>query len=188
MHSSSFCGSWKPQKGHGVVSSSSSDVSGRLWCGQVCSKVKIRRCAGGQERRQHRAKQTHECYKEHRRCRHAHHSPNHSLDLLSVLGVDLVSVLWSHEHGSKAEGRVLQPSPVTFDDCRCQNGHNIYTNTSGETSAGLFKIQIFWEGMLIVCVNSRAGNLLILLLTRMSMRAPFRWSPLFTWIYTKTHI
>lgn len=31
MHNSSFCGSWKPQKGQGVVSSSSSDVSGRLW-------------------------------------------------------------------------------------------------------------------------------------------------------------
>lgn len=36
------------------------------------------------------------------------------------------------------------------------------------------------------CVDLRAGNLLILLLTRMSMRAPFRWSPLFTWIYIIT--
>ena len=34
----------------------------------------------------------------------------------------------------------------------------------------------------IADVNSRAGNLLMLLLTRISMRAPFRWSPLFTWI------
>lgn len=32
------------------------------------------------------------------------HSPNHSLNLLPVLGVNLISVLRSHQHGSKTEG------------------------------------------------------------------------------------
>lgn len=43
-------------------------------------------------------------------------SPNHRLDLLPVRRVDLVPVLWSHQHGSKAEGRVLQAGPVAFDN------------------------------------------------------------------------
>lgn len=34
--------------------------------------------------------------------------------------------------------------------------------------------------------DSRVGNLLMLLLTRISMRAALRWSPLFTWICTTT--
>lgn len=47
-----------------------------------------------------------------------------------------------------------------------------------------FEINLMLNGGF--CVDLRAGNLLILLLTRMSMRAPFRWSPLFTWIYIIT--
>ena len=36
--------------------------------------------------------------------------------------------------------------------------------------------------------DSRDGNLLMLLATRMSIRAPFMWSPFFTWIWNKWHI
>lgn len=43
-------------------------------------------------------------------------SPNHRLDLLPVLWVDLISVLWSHQHGGEAERRVFQSGSVTLDD------------------------------------------------------------------------
>lgn len=45
--------------------------------------------------------------------------PNHSLDLLPVCRVDLVTVLRSHQHGSKAKGWVLQSGTVTLDNCWC---------------------------------------------------------------------
>lgn len=44
-------------------------------------------------------------------------SPNHRLNLLPVLWVDVISVLRSHQHGSEAEGRVLQSGAVTFNYC-----------------------------------------------------------------------
>lgn len=91
MHSSSFCGSWKPQKGHGVVSSSSSDVSGRLWTRSH------RRC---EEKGENESEEAEEATGRERR----EDSPNHSLDFLPVRGVDVAAVLWSHQHGSKAEG------------------------------------------------------------------------------------
>lgn len=116
-------------------------------------------------------------------------SPNHGLYLLPVRRVDLVTIFWSHQHGSKAEGRVLQSSTVTFNNWWRQDGNNIYTQRN-EISARhfFFKFQwhlsYFYVKRQILCVDSREGNLLILLLTRMSMRAAFMWSPLFTWIYT----
>lgn len=37
------------------------------------------------------------------------------------------------------------------------------------------------------CQYSRDGNLLMLLATRMSIRAPFMWSPRFTWVWNTTN-
>lgn len=39
------------------------------------------------------------------------------------------------------------------------------------------------RAQLLCCQHLRDGNLLMLLATRMSIRAPFMWSPRFTWIW-----
>ena len=41
--------------------------------------------------------------------------PDNALDLLLVLEVDLVAVLWSHEHGRIAEGRVPQARAMALN-------------------------------------------------------------------------
>ena len=61
-------------------------------------------------------------------------SPNHGLYLLPVRWVDLVTIFWSHQHGSKAEGRILQSSTVTFNNGRRQDGNNIYKQRNGISS------------------------------------------------------
>lgn len=52
-------------------------------------------------------------------------SPDHCLNLLFVFGIYLVAVLGPHQRGCKAEGRVLQASPVTLDDSGRQDGHDV---------------------------------------------------------------
>lgn len=70
---------------------------------------------------------------ERKRLRVPGDPPNHRLDLLPVRRVDLVSVLWSHQHGGEAEGRVLQAGAVAFDHRRGEDGNNIYTQTQHTT-------------------------------------------------------
>ena len=53
------------------------------------------------------------------------HVPDNLLNLLLPLGVNALSVLWSHEHGSKAEGRPLESWPVTLNHSGSEDGHNV---------------------------------------------------------------
>lgn len=115
-------------------------------------------------------------------------SPNYIFNLLPVRWHNVVAVLWSHQHGSEAKGGLFQAGALTFNNRRGENGNHIYTHT-GNTARG----PLWWVvGCLILSLSSsmcasRVGNLLMLLLTRISMRAALRWSPLFTWICIKTH-
>lgn len=52
----------------------------------------------------------------------------------------------------------------------------------GPCSAGLIN-ELPCRAQLLCCQHLRDGNLLMLLATRISIRAPFMWSPRFTWIW-----
>ena len=60
------------------------------------------------------------------------HVPDNLLNLLLPLGVYALSVLWSHEHGSKAEGRPLESWPVTLNHSGSEDGHNVCRRTGKE--------------------------------------------------------
>lgn len=53
-------------------------------------------------------------------------SPDHGLDLLPVLEVDLAAVLGPHQHGGKAERRVPEAGAVALDHSRRQDGHHVW--------------------------------------------------------------
>jgi hypothetical protein len=50
---------------------------------------------------------------------------HHGFYLLGVLWVHLRAIFWSHQHGSIAESRCLQPSTTALDHCWSQDGHDI---------------------------------------------------------------
>lgn len=54
---------------------------------------------------------------------------NHCLDLALVGGVDVISVLGSHQHGSVLKGGALHVCPLALYDCGGQDGHHM----AGET-------------------------------------------------------
>lgn len=111
-------------------------------------------------------------------------SPNYIFNLLPVRWHNVVAVLWSHQHSREAKGGLFQAGTLTFDNCRGENGNHIYTHTGTQPVTIVVSLIL----SLSSCMDdSRVGNLLMLLLTRISMRAALRWSPLFTWICIKTH-
>lgn len=62
-------------------------------------------------------------------------APDHRLNLLFVLGVNLVAVFGPHQHGCKAESRVLQACPVTLNHSGRQDGHDVCKTARADSSS-----------------------------------------------------
>lgn len=69
-------------------------------------------------------------------------TPDHGLNFLFVLGINLVAVFRPHQHGCKAESRVLQACPVTLNHSGCQDGHDVC-----KTAESRQQLRACWSGL-----------------------------------------
>lgn len=80
-----------------------------------------------------------------------HCLPDHCLNLLFVFGIYLVTILRPHQHGCKAESRVLQAGSVTLNHRRCQDWHNV-CNASGRAGSAQ---RLYWHDSIPVREETR---------------------------------